>query len=70
MDYSKNGSGIGGQDQAWVDEIHFTPTAVAITSQPVNQNADTGETASFSVSVSGHAAVQLPVAMERREPER
>ncbi len=51
--YSKNSSTSVGQDHAWVDEFRFTPTSVAITTNPASQLIDQGADAALTVNVSG-----------------
>jgi parallel beta-helix repeat protein len=53
--YAKNATGSAGQDAGWLDEVSWTPGAVApfITSQPASLAVGTGMTAVFSVTASG-----------------
>jgi hypothetical protein len=48
--YTKDGSGSGGLDRAWLDEVRFIPSPPAITSQPLSQDADAGATVRFTVT--------------------
>jgi alpha-tubulin suppressor-like RCC1 family protein len=48
--YFKNGSGSGGQDAAWVDQVAFPPV---ITSQPTNQTVNAGANVNFTFGLSG-----------------
>ncbi|HMJ89846.1 MAG TPA: immunoglobulin domain-containing protein, partial [Candidatus Acidoferrum sp.] len=51
--YSKGSGTTLGEDHAWVDELRFIPTSVAITASPTNQIVDQGANATFTVGVSG-----------------
>jgi len=54
--YAKDFSGSSGSDQAWLDQVSFTPTgnsAPVILVQPASQIVGAGATASLSVMVSG-----------------
>ena len=51
--YSKNSSGVAGQDRGWVDQFTFGPVPTVITSQPADQTIDAGATVSFSVAAIG-----------------
>jgi hypothetical protein len=53
--YSKDASGSAGQDAGWLDQVSYTPGAVApfITAQPASLSVAPGLTAAFSVTVAG-----------------
>jgi hypothetical protein len=47
--YSKNGSGVAGQDRAWVDQVSFGLVAPTIITQPSSVTVDAGSNATFTV---------------------
>ena len=51
--YVKDFSVNAGQDRGWVDSVTFTVSDPAITSQPVSQNKNPGESVTFSVTAAG-----------------
>ena len=53
--YSKNGSGMAGQDRGWVDQFVFTPSAPAITANPASQVVEEGSRVTFSAAATGLA---------------
>ncbi len=57
--YSKDASGVAGQDAGWVDEVQFIPTggpsAPVIIRQPSGDRVGEGATVSFDVVVTGTA---------------
>lgn len=56
--YSKDRSGRGGQDAAWVDQVSFEPsTGLTIVSAPQPQTSYAGSTALFSVLARGEQPI-------------
>ena len=51
--YSKNGSGVAGQDRGWVDQVQFGILASVIATAPVDQVVEAGTTANFKVVPAG-----------------